>query len=526
MSSKLDINEIQKQTFSQAATYFGGLFRNNEDASQLAEHLVNELKTLGSSEDFVKDAQKVEYHFKLGLGMGIYVASRSDERQIQSCLETFKALLLSAPNCLSKPSRLLLLTELCYMDQFTAGETRKWINREFVMLLQRHAWSPAIRDYLAASEKAKAFVGQKQFAGIKRDASSPRLFLIISGKGGSGKSTTAAALAHHLLSQNKTVGIIDLDESGPSTQYAFSIKEVIDGMGEVPNDGHQSNTEWCYPTFLDVLNAAKDHTGNDKSERMKAAAKRSIVSSLDHSNLYCVLLPESPTFCAEVADAWGRNYSIEIIHCLEECVAALADKGCQHIILDFAPGLYGTNGAVIKWLSVHYRCSPIVLTSPRVSDIAVSVYETPWLAATHEFEWATPLLHIVNRWQQSDPCGEVIAKWADHAVSSAIKASVDPSHRASSATQIHSKRFWPIMYLIALDSTDEDTDAFFEPSHVLTHLPEDNYVRLLTTLDSVVSGHSDLKIEKSALEKTTWYKMLVERVTKYLTLKEHGHSLL
>ncbi len=49
--------------------------------------------------------------------------------------------------------------------------------------------------------------------------------VIISGKGGVGKSTVAVNLAHGLLSQGKTVGLLDVDIHGPSLAKMLGIED-------------------------------------------------------------------------------------------------------------------------------------------------------------------------------------------------------------------------------------------------------------------------------------------------------------
>ncbi|MBA2629145.1 MAG: P-loop NTPase [Rickettsiaceae bacterium] len=51
-----------------------------------------------------------------------------------------------------------------------------------------------------------------------------KILLIASGKGGVGKSTIAALLAHKLKNDGKKVGIIDADIYGPSIPHLFSLK--------------------------------------------------------------------------------------------------------------------------------------------------------------------------------------------------------------------------------------------------------------------------------------------------------------
>jgi len=64
--------------------------------------------------------------------------------------------------------------------------------------------------------------------------------LILSGKGGVGKSTFAAQLAYALSSRNYRVGLLDVDICGPSVPLLF---------GQEGKDVHRSNSGWS-PVFV------------------------------------------------------------------------------------------------------------------------------------------------------------------------------------------------------------------------------------------------------------------------------------
>ncbi|MCF8494271.1 MAG: P-loop NTPase [Rickettsiaceae bacterium] len=59
-----------------------------------------------------------------------------------------------------------------------------------------------------------------------------KILLIASGKGGVGKSTIAALLAHKLKNDGKKVGVVDADIYGPSIPHLFSLK----GKPELDNN--------------------------------------------------------------------------------------------------------------------------------------------------------------------------------------------------------------------------------------------------------------------------------------------------
>lgn len=66
--------------------------------------------------------------------------------------------------------------------------------------------------------------------------------LVLSGKGGVGKSTTAAQLAFALAAQDLEVGLMDIDICGPS------IPKMLGLEGE---EVHQSGAGWS-PVYVQV----------------------------------------------------------------------------------------------------------------------------------------------------------------------------------------------------------------------------------------------------------------------------------
>jgi ATP-binding protein involved in chromosome partitioning len=66
-----------------------------------------------------------------------------------------------------------------------------------------------------------------------------RVLVVMSGKGGVGKSSVAASLAVHLAGKGKRVGLLDMDLTGPDLPRFLGVekarpKNVGDGMGPIP----------------------------------------------------------------------------------------------------------------------------------------------------------------------------------------------------------------------------------------------------------------------------------------------------
>lgn len=509
---------LDENSFSKLATLVAKQCAES-DCIALEESICSQLEAVGANSNFSSNTNIAIRHFKLGMALGILVATKSKaEDQISTCKRTFGRL-LSPDSTLVGESKNLLATEMCYMDQFVEGKTRDFIAKNFQHVFEQYNNTPAILDYLAAWEKLEQFNEFKSVFPVDKNAKrTPHAILILSAKGGTGKSTTTAAIAHYLSEKGKKVGIIDLDDSGPTAQYLFDVDEVTTSMNEIPRFDQKRYSEWCYPSFLDILDAQEE---GSKGDCLDEVSNRTVLKSSDKPNLSLVLLPESPTLCARVATEWSTDVGQRVRVALSSLMRVLRDQHhCEYVVVDFAPGMYGTNGQIIKWFSMNCLTTPIVLTSSRASDIATSIYESPWLASKHEFEWATPLLHFINRWDYDEGPLQKILHWAENAIEATVKATTDPKNfRVSSATQIHSKRFWPIFYQYALDNTPDQADALFSTMQVLAELKEDRAIRQLSSLDKDPSVNANFKVDFKKLEKSDWYAQLTNSLNKYLKVK-------
>lgn len=510
----------ERSGFSDFASAIGRIVREGDcDASEcLKTFLVGELISAGSEGAFENDSLNIVKHFKLGLGLGILVAGQpTPESQSKMLDDTFVVLLNR--HATSRQSRLLLLTEICYMDQFV--DIRVELNKVFAGELKNNKWSPAIRDYLLAWENA--VLKREYTEEFVEKADSPKLIIVMSAKGGTGKSITAAAVANYLLSKGKKVGVIDLDSSGPTAQYIYNIKEVVRSMSELPTaDAAHSNTDaWCFPTFLDILRACSENrhrsslfeiNGNARYQ----AAKRAVLHGASGSNMRFICIPESPTFCAEVAQHWNERDPRSLIEALDLSIEALVAEGCDHIVLDLAPGVYGTNGTIVEW-AARYPALPILLTSARASDVATSIYEAPWLASDYPFKWRLgPLLHLINRWEAPGQCGKILKNWSDRSIDVALAAASSGNFcEISSATQIHAKRFWPLYYQLGLDATPDNDDILEGKQQRLTYLPEDPIIRTILSLATQNGDKTSFRVDVGELHRTAWYKRLAALLDRH-----------
>ncbi len=510
----------ERSGFSDFAVAVGRIVkdRGSNACIELKEFIVSELMTVGSEGAFEKDSLNIVKHFKLGLGLGILVAGQSTAAFQSKMLDDTFVMLLKRDG-LSRQSRLLLLTEICYMDQFV--DIRVELNKTFASDFESNKWSPAIRDYLLAWENAVLKHDYtKTFVDI---VDSPKLILVMSAKGGTGKSITAAAVTQYLLNKGKRVGVIDLDASGPTAQYIYNIKEVVHSMSELPTaDAEQSNNDaWCFPTFLDILRACDNNrhrTSLDETDKAARylAAKRAVLHGTSGSNVRFICLPESPTFCAEVTQYWNDKNPSSLIEALDLSIEALVAEGCDHIVLDLAPGVYGTNGTIVEW-AARYPALPILLTSARASDVATSIYEAPWLASDYPLKWRLgPLLHLVNRWEAPGHCGKMLKQWSDRSFDAALAAAISGNFcEISSATQIHAKRFWPLYYQLGLDATPENDDILEGKQQRLTYLPEDSVIRTILSLTTQDGDKMSFRVDVGELRRTDWYKRLADLLDRH-----------
>ncbi|KAF9312109.1 cytosolic Fe-S cluster assembly factor cfd1, partial [Podila minutissima] len=96
-------------------------------------------------------------------------------------------------------------------------------------------YDPELFEAEVAMVSAPPGMQPPQLNGVKH------IILVMSGKGGVGKSSVATQLALSLIARNKTVGVLDIDLCGPSIPRMLG----LDGKGV-----HQSSAGWV-PVFAD-----------------------------------------------------------------------------------------------------------------------------------------------------------------------------------------------------------------------------------------------------------------------------------
>jgi Mrp family chromosome partitioning ATPase len=89
----------------------------------------------------------------------------------------------------------------------------------------------------------------KQLAGVKN------VILVLSGKGGVGKSTVSVRLAWSLVRQGYRVGILDVDLCGPSIPHLLNVQE---------QQVHQASNGWV-PVVVRTDNTANTTTYSDNT---------------------------------------------------------------------------------------------------------------------------------------------------------------------------------------------------------------------------------------------------------------------
>ncbi|CAI5469993.1 unnamed protein product [Closterium sp. Yama58-4] len=148
------------------------------------------------------------------------------------------------------------------------------------------------------------------------------IVLVLSGKGGVGKSTFAAQLAWHLAHQDKQVGLLDIDICGPSVPRL---------MGVEGEEIHQSASGWS-PVYVDdrlgVMSIAFMLPHPDDAVVWRGPRKNSLIKQ----------------FLKDVD--WGE---------------------LDYLVVDSPPGTSDEHISAVQFLKAAHVDGAIVLTTPQVS---------------------------------------------------------------------------------------------------------------------------------------------------------------
>eukprot|EP00057_Strongylocentrotus_purpuratus_P008352 XP_011662826.1 PREDICTED: cytosolic Fe-S cluster assembly factor NUBP2 homolog [Strongylocentrotus purpuratus] len=125
----------------------------------------------------------------------------------------------------------------------------------------------------------------QEFINVRMNAIQHKI-LIVSGKGGVGKSTVAASLALALAQQNKKVGILDVDICGPSISQLMSVqgqKVINTQWGWKPlQSKHGGIKVMSVASLLDQADSAVVWRGPRKTHMIKQFLKNTFWGKLDY----------------------------------------------------------------------------------------------------------------------------------------------------------------------------------------------------------------------------------------------------
>jgi hypothetical protein len=419
-----------------------------------------------------KNPAWIRRQFKIAIGMGILIASQEEaSNQLSLVGELIEPVMQDTVNKYSYASREYIRVEMTYADQFVAWETRKKL-KQLIDTPAGHDWAPAFKDYKQGWKLLELFTQGEKDSVVSKGRGDINIFVVGSAKGGVGKSVSALTLFKYLseIRKQKTV-LLDFDASGPSVQYFLNVPDVARILSCVPRRINHTDAKsaWSYWTLLDLQRLAI-HRETDDSAIARAAFNS--IYYLDESKCQAVvLLPDSPTFCQEIAAARDDQYAREgIIRLFQIFFQTISEEKFINAIVDMGPGLYGTNGLFMRWLSRNYKSRLIIISSPRIGDLSNSLYESSWIAAEGEFAWQPPILHFINMWREDEEFDDRMSNWADKCVELSVRKAIDENNiDCSSGSQIYSWRMWTYFYLLGVKR--------FSKRMALEHLFESEQMR-------------------------------------------------
>lgn len=354
-----------------------------------------------------------------------------------------------------KDIRRLALNESVYVDQYLLAESalsnaeslRAKLFDSIGTECKRDPWSPAICDY------------HNVFSTLRRSRQSPEqtdlnVYMVCSVKGGVGKSTVALALFETLsaLHRQRTL-LMDLDFSGPTLQYYLRIPDCSKRLVRFNSDETISSSEWCYPSLLDLVPWARRL--NESQLRSKAADIILRVHGDDNKGV--VLLPDSPTVSQMLYNRLSDPESpSDLLMPIRAVLEAAIEKQYTNVILDLPPGLIGTNGVLLNFISQFCRTQLLLVSSARASDLATSIYEGIFIAAEGEINVVKPVHYFVNMWRRTTDGGDLrrelkpwLDVWTNRCIERAIKGSMHAATNVKDATTgdyVFHWRIWSYLY--------------------------------------------------------------------------------
>ena len=290
---------------------------------------------------------------------------------------------------------------------------------------------------------------------------------------------------------------------GQQPNFNIVFPAVVKALSPLSEVEQQSGQQWCYPTFQDVYNfqvSEFNKTAPNSTRLLKQLVAESFLKLEGRSDEYVVLLPDSPMFCADFFKDEFRHNVDNIIRSIQSILDTGArDKNISNVIIDLPPGLFGLNGAILKWISRTYQALPVMVSSPRVSDLSAAIYESSWMSSLGEFDWTNGMLLLVNMWPQKGLSLKSIDHTADILLRETLKIMTKaPSYEATSFLMVFVRRMWSYLHAVNIKSPSNRM-------HVEL-LPYDDSIRKSSHLPAYLRGLGVDSLQAAGND--MWYQLL------------------
>jgi hypothetical protein len=518
-----DVQELRKMELTEFAKAIGTYVENNA-----TEEVVESFWPFIQSA--IGDRGKVDQEslFRHVLAICITIACQASADVQKKLLDKVLAALSDiklAPNASDAPldnGRLVLefiINELSYAEQFlNTYELRSNLFMRLQEPIDKIPRSHTVRDYTDGWEMLKEFHRPQEPRNSELAAF--EVILVGSMKGGVGKSLVSIALANYYTEQGSAPSegatcLIDLDVLGPTLQFSLNLRKVAEGLQVKSSGGGEGPTNWPYPTFLDLLERA-----NDTSNTMPMPDVSTICLDypLNNRSVKVVVLPDSPTVTStHIADLFFKTVArIQFLEAIKHLLDSLKKANFRRVIIDLAPGLYGTNGLLFHWLTAQYPTSLVLVSSPRSFDIGSSLYEGFWLSPKEFLPWHRPILHLLNmrdELEMSAGSDVLLRSYVDNILNQVISHDFRESIEMPTSGQY--VLFWRLrsyLYKIALDCVQARE---FRRQYDIQLLPYREELRTLAQ-EELLKG-----IKLNTLIGSPWYEgQEVSGSTKYPGIKQ------